>query len=170
METIDIKWTHLEQTLNDFADTFIQIARDHLQENGSIASSNLYNSIEKIVEIGDDYYRVSIQLEDYWTYVENGRSAGKFPPPPKIQEWIEIKPVEPYPDENGHIPSVEQLTFLIGRKIAQEGTDPKPFFEPAKEEVLEKFELAISLAIQEDVDEWLNENLENLLEQYFGKF
>lgn len=169
MEELDIKWINLERVLNEFADRFIELAREHLQENSSNASYDLFNSFQKFIEIGDDYLSVKIGLEDYWKYVENGRGAGKFPPPDAIRNWIEIKPVSIVPDVNGKTPSVEQLTFLISRKIAMEGTEGKPFFEPAKAQALQEFSMAIDFAIQEDVAEYINRNVNEWMERTFGK-
>lgn len=164
---MDIKWDKLRETLNNFADYFIQSARNNLSDNNTNASFDLYNSFEKIIEIGDDWFSVKISLEDYWYYVENGRKAGKFPPLPKIQEWVNIKPVEALPDRNGRTPSVEQLTFLISRKIANEGTEPQPFFEPAKQDAVARFELAIDLAIAEDVDNYVLSKVDEYLLKTF---
>lgn len=164
---MDIKWDKLRETLNNFADYFIQSARNNLSDNNTNASFDLYNSFEKIIEIGDDWFSVKISLEDYWYYVENGRKAGKFPPLPKIQEWVNIKPVEALPDRNGRTPSVEQLTFLISRKIANEGTEPQPFFEPAKQDAIARFELAIDLAIAEDVDNYVLSKVDEYLLKTF---
>ena len=151
---MDIKWDKLRETLNHFADYFIQSARNNLSDNNTNASFDLYNSFEKIIEIGDDWFSVKISLEDYWYYVENGRKAGKFPPLPKIQEWVDIKPVE-------------QLTFLISRKIANEGTEPQPFFEPAKQDAIARFELAIDLAIAEDIDNYVLSKVDEYLLKTF---
>lgn len=158
---MDIKWTSLERVLNEFADYFISLARQNLTDNKSNASYDLYNSFEKIIEIGEDSFSVKISLEDYWKYVEEGRRPGKFPPPQVISDWISVKPVIPKPGLNGKTPSVEQLTFLIGRKIAKEGTEARPFFEPAKEEAIHRFSNAINLAIEEDVSNYILEIVEN---------
>jgi len=166
---MDITWTHLTQTLNAFADTFISIARGYLESNGTNASGELRDSLEKIVEIGEDSYSVKISLADYWYYVENGRGPGKFPPPDAIRNWIEVKPVEAYPGLNGRTPTVEQLAFLIGRKIANEGTEPQPFFEPAKEEAIRQFSQAIDDAIAQDVDEWIERIVEDGMRKTFSK-
>lgn len=163
MAELDIKWIRLTEVLNEFADRFIQNARDNLQANGSNASNNLYDSFEKIIEIGEDYYSVKISLADYWQYVNNGRKPGKFPPPPAIRNWIEVKPVNPYPLSNGKTPSIEQLTFLIGRKIANEGIEPTNFFEPAKEQTLREFEERIAYAIEEDIGNYILELVEEKL-------
>lgn len=47
---------------------------------------------------------------DYLEVLNTGRGPGKFPPPNKIEAWTETKPVEIDP-------------FLVGRKIAREGTE-----------------------------------------------
>lgn len=164
----DIKWTRLTEVLNEFADAFIQNARNNLDANQSNASYNLYNSFEKVIEVGEDYFKVSISLTDYWQYLENGRGPGKFPPVDKIKEWIEVKPVNPTPLSNGKTPSVEQLSFLIGRKIANEGTEGKPFFEPAKEQTIREFEDKINQAIEEDVSNFILELVEKEMRDIFS--
>lgn len=166
---MEIKWNHLLEALNRYADRFIEIARTNLTNNRSNASNELYNSLEKIVEIGEDSFSVKISLADYWYYVENGRGPGKFPPPPAIQKWIEVKPVNPVPGANGKTPTVEQLTFLISRKIANEGTQPQPFFEPAKEQVLRELGDAIDQAIADDVADFIQEAVNRKMEEIFGK-
>ncbi len=163
---MDIKWTHLTETLNRFADTFIELARANLTNNNSNASYALYDSMEKIVEVGEDYYSVKISLEDYWVFTENGRGPGKFPPPDAIRRWIEVKPVEPSPI-NGRTPTVDQLTFLISRKIANEGTPPQPFFQPAVDEALRTFSGAIDKAIEDDVADFIQEAVERMFGETF---
>lgn len=160
MSTLDIKWSNLERVLNEFADQFIQNARDGLQADGSIATGELYNSFQKIIEIGEDYYSVKISLADYWQFVNSGRKPGKFPPLPAIRNWIEVKPVNPYPLSNGKTPSIQQLTFLISRKIAYEGIEPTDFFDEAKEQTIRDFEMRINLAIEEDVSNYILEIVE----------
>ena len=164
----DIKWTRLTEVLNEFADAFIENARNNLDANQSNASYNLYNSFEKVIEVGEDYFKVSISLADYWQYLENGRGPGKFPPVDKIKEWIEVKPINPTPLSNGKTPSVEQLSFLISRKIANEGTEGKPFFEPAKEQTIREFEDKINEAVEEDVSNFILELVEKQMRDIFS--
>ena len=166
---MDIKWTNLERVLNLFADRFIELARENLASNGTNASGELSQSLEKIIEIGEDHYSVKISLADYWYWVENGRGPGGFPPPPAIQKWIEIKPVTPTPGADGRTPTVQQLTFLIGRKIAREGTDAQPFLEPAKEQAIREFSQAIDDAIAQDVSDYIMEIVEERMKGIFGK-
>lgn len=164
----DIKWTNLYRVLNEYADYWIRTAQDIIQQNGNIASGKLNETMgkERKVSFKDDYLSVEINLEPYWKYLDEG-TMPHFPPPDAIKKWIEVKPVIPHPDKNGKVPTVDQLSFLIGRKIAREGTEAHPFFYEATEEAWKYFEESVALAIQEDIAEWLNEiifkDLENIL-------
>lgn len=152
---LDIQWNNLRRVLQDYGWYFITLARKYLDENGTNASGTLSKTMDWDVEIDDDRMSVGVWIEDYWEYVENGRKAGKFPPPPKIEEWVLIKPVNPYPNKKGKAPTVKQLAYLIGRKIAEKGTDPQPFFEKAKEETRKHFIPLINDAIEKDIIEYL---------------
>lgn len=163
-----IAWTNLRRVLQEYGDYFIQAARDDLGANGSNASFGLNDSMKTLVDIYDDHFEVNIELEDYWYYVEHGRKPGKFPPVNKIREWIEVKPVMPRPmtlvrhNKSGDkqytvTPTVDQLAFLIGRKIANKGTDPQPFFEKNIRPTYDHFQEAIALAIDADLGEWVEQ-------------
>lgn len=112
-------------TLDDYAEKAKELYKQKLTDKGINASYKLLNSVETVVRRNDDEFTVTINLEPYWYYVENGRKAGRFPPIDKILEWIRVKPVIPYSDSRGRLPTEEQLAFLISRKIAEQGTEPK---------------------------------------------
>lgn len=160
MAELDIRWMNLERVLNEFADEVIAQARMNLDANNSNATRQLYDTMEKVIEIGDERISVSVSLEDYWYWLENGRGPGKYPPPEAIRNWIEVKPISATPDINGRTPSVDQLTFLISRKIATEGTQPHPFLQPAVDLVLPKYEPIIAEAMEEDISEFIVELVE----------
>lgn len=112
-------------TLEEYAERAEELYKRKLTDKGINASYKLLNSVETVVRRNDDEFIVSINLEPYWYYVENGRGPGRFPPIDKILEWIRIKPVIPYSDSRGRLPTEEQLAFLISRKIAEQGTEGK---------------------------------------------
>ena len=112
-------------TLEEYAERATELYKRKLTDKGINASYKLLNSVETTVKRNDDEFIVSINLEEYWIFVENGRKPGRFPPVDKILEWIRVKPVIPYSDSRGRLPTEEQLAFLIARKIAEQGTEPK---------------------------------------------
>ena len=120
-----------------------------------IASGELYNSVQSLVIVNGQRYSVVLSLADYWKYIENGRPAGKFPPTSKILEWITVKPVIPRPDDFGRIPTPKQLAFLIGRKIANDGSEGSHELKNANDSTLQKWQDRIVNALALDVSSYL---------------
>ena len=102
------------------ADRIRDIYREKLDEKNINASGTLSNTVEAEVEIRGNKIVISLNLQDYWKFVEEGRPPGGYPPPPNIANWIKIKPVIP-DARSGKIPSEKQLVYLISRKIATRG-------------------------------------------------
>lgn len=112
-----------EQQLNGYTQQLAQLYKDKIDEAGRVASGDLKN-FESYFVLGDDHFRIFFNLQEYWKWVEEGRSPGKQPPPNAIERWIEVKHVVPNP-VNNRIPSTKQLVYLIGRKIGREGYEGK---------------------------------------------
>jgi hypothetical protein len=152
-----MQFTNTQKVLDDFGKYLVEEYKDALILNNVNASDNLYNSVRYILETNDKSISVSLNLADYYIYVENGRRAGKMPPIDKIERWIEVKPVLPTPSNNGRIPTVRQLAYLISRKIGLEGIKPKPLLQQSITNVWDVFEEYISEAITKDVENNINE-------------
>lgn len=170
-ELIDL--SHLTQVLQDLAKDFRDNYRDHLVESGREASGALVksveaNKVEDMVKIGDTEFSVSINLEEYWQYVE-WDTRPHFPPLDKIEEWIEVKPVVPRPFANGSIPSTKTLAFLIGRAMAgqspnqercknpQGGTTGTHDFERTRDGLLGVYASRIAEAMRMDIQAYLEQ-------------
>lgn len=70
-----------------------------------------------------------------------------------IKKWIKQKPVVPTVMKNGKLPTIDQLTYLIGRSIKENGTPAHHYLQ----EILEKidwraFEEAITKDLSNTVD------------------
>lgn len=153
-----MEWKNLKEALDAYGQVLEDEYREQIADKNAFASGRLFDSVKHIVQVNDTAIELSLELEDYWKWVEEGRAPGKFPPLDKIEEWIRVKPVAPYPDSKGKVPSNEQLAFLIGRKIAQEGTEGKHLLEDAMESTRDWMEL-IEEGIDKDVKEQLDEVL-----------
>ena len=147
-------------TIKDITNLFAAALKDRLADDNSIATGTLANSIKDIVKFDGKYLTVSIQLEDYWKWVENGRKAGKFPPVEKIKEWIKVKPVLPYA-RGKCLPNENQLSYLIGRKIAREGTRANPFLEPTIRDfkLVDKIYAAVNSMLTNEINKAVSEEL-----------
>lgn len=116
-------------TIQDITNNFCTELRNRLSNNNTDASGKLSKSIKGIVKQSGKWVTISIQMEEYWRYIENGTKP-HFPPIDAIKKWISVKPVLPRPLKNGKLPTTNQLAYLIGRKIAKKGTLPQPFLKP----------------------------------------
>lgn len=147
-----ISFQHLAKVLEDYGVAVCDAYRRELEAKGKNASGVLSSTVRYIVPRGTTMYAVDLSLADYWKYVEEGRRPGRFPPPDKIMKWIEIKPIMPRPF-NGRLPTIKQLAFLIGRKIAREGIAPTPALAEATTTVYDVFLERIGAAITADLEE-----------------
>ena len=168
MNSFDIEWKSLTRVLEEYADYFIQEAKDNLGKYGAYASGKLADTMKPFIEIGQEGFKIKINLQDYWYYVENGakgiesspagaKCKAHRPPVPKIKEWIEVKGIG-----TGDSDKDLGMAIAISKNIEKRGIPPKPFFREAKETTYEAFENRIVYAIQEDIDAYV----ENVLLEY----
>lgn len=169
----EIQWDNLRKVLERYADAWIKNAEANLMENDSNASGQLQRSmkLDKIV-IDEKQMKVTIELEDYWWYVEHGTSPNygakkperKMPPIKPIIEWIENKPVPPKVEGL----TVKQQAYAIARGIGKNGTQPRPFFKKAVEQTWKQFKDEIAEAVQTDVNDYIEKIVLDGVEKMMG--
>ena len=136
-----MEYTNTLRVLNDFADKLISNYKDELVSEGW-QTGKLYNSIKKVSVVNAALgFRITLELEDYWKYIEYGRKAGKQarrtkrPPITAIHNWIIKKkiPIKPIQLKSGKniIPTTLQLSYMISNSILKNG-----FKNPVKEKPL----------------------------------
>ena len=161
-----IQFDNLRAVLEEFAGEFRDTYRDSLLKHDRITqhgTDRLVDSVEAndvkaMVTEGDRAFEVTINLKEYWKYVEDD-TRPHWPPPSAILRWVEIKPVLPHPDANGRIPSPRSLAYLIGRKISREGTTGSHDFKTAQETTIERFRVRIRVAMVRDVQNYVRQVL-----------
>lgn len=153
----------VEEILNKYAELIVNSYKDKLEE--SRASGDLINSVQYQITHNGDKYTVSLSLEDYWYWVENGRSAGKFPPIQNILKWVREKGIipQPYQIPSGKyvIPTENQLAFLIGRSIAENGTEGKHSLEKTIEEIQDDLINELTQAVKNEIEIEINNIIKN---------
>lgn len=103
--------------LQEEGDKYLQELKTRLKGHG-LANSRLYQSLS----VNIDGSKLTIDMNEYAKWVEQGRGPGKQPPLDKIKDWISRTPGLPNNDKS--------LPFLIARKIGRQGIPPRPFLEP----------------------------------------
>lgn len=156
MEEQLIKYDHLREVLERYAVELRNEYQDNLIRSDRVASGDLLNTVEYEVKDKNGTYTVSLRLQDYWKWVESGRpptqKGGNGDLRTAILEWIKIKPVLPKPDNNGKLPTPQQLAYLISRKIHKEGYEGTQDLRKATESVWDRFVYEIYEAIDKDWD------------------
>ena len=149
----------IEQILYDVALDVASDYQDELKAFNKIATGELYD-VKAEVNVNGGTYTISLILQDYWKYVEQGRQPGKFPNVGKLQEWIKIKAIIPEPMKDGKFPTEKQLTFMIGNSIKEKGIRPKPALANALQKNathLNKIKEAISKSLDKEIKQMLKE-------------
>ena len=182
----DIKWTRLTEVLNEFADEVIEKAKENLDNNGSNASKNLYNTLgaEREIEITDDHFSVKIGIEDYAWYLEYGTGPShvkegvddfnvvhlgvQHSGEPRAQYWPPIDAIRNWVSNKPGMPKDDAFAYAVQGKIHRDGIEPKPFLEPAIEFVLPRYEDLINQAIEEDVSNFILELVEKEMRDIFS--
>ena len=155
------------RVLNEYLDVFINNYKGKLASEGW-QSGKLYNSVRKVsVRNSGGDFSLTLSLEDYWKYIEEGRKAGKqpnrkkMPPITEIRKWIDRKNIIPRPIKlksgKEFSPTRNTLAFLISRSILKNGfktaIPPKPFFKTSLQTANEMFIEKIKEALIQDLIE-----------------
>lgn len=154
MAELEIRWTNLERVLHEFADEVIKSARKNLDDNNTNATHQLYDTLEKIVEVGEDFYKVSISLADYWRYIEEGTGPQHLPDA-RHQYWPKIEPLKDWVQNKPGVPKDDAFAYAVRGKIHASGTTAQPFLKPAVDETLARFEIMIEEAMQQDIYDYI---------------
>ena len=148
--------SNLLRVLEDLAKDIRENYKEHLELHDRVASGDLLRSVSTEVEVKGTTYTVWINLADYWEYVENDTKP-HWPPKAAIDRWIFIKPVLPHGSPKP--PSPEQLSFLIRRKIATEGTKGTHDLRDTERAVLPMYEELLLEALHRDALEYIEKVL-----------
>lgn len=148
-------WEKTYEVLKDYAIELRNTLQDSYINDDRIATGDLLNSVEYIIEKDNRQIEVSLQLEEWWKYVEEDTKP-HFPPPDAMLNYIKAKPILPKPDNNGKLPTPNQLAYLIGRKISEVGTTGTHNVRDTVRLMNERYEEKIGQAISEDINNELD--------------
>lgn len=132
LDQIDLQ--NVKKVLDEYCRDFTRLYKQKLRDDGK--SGKHLDNIETKIHFNGSTITVVINVADYYKWVENGRKPygrghtdyqshpeGSYPPIASIKDWIKDKHIIPR-EENGKLPTEDQLAFLISRKIAYKGIEP----------------------------------------------
>ena len=102
--------TELIKNTELLIERFNDNVKDDLSSKGIDNTREASNSLRVETTIQKNLVSIKSVGVDYLYYLDQGRKPGKFPPVDVIEQWVATKPVEIDP-------------YLVGRKIAREGTE-----------------------------------------------
>jgi len=161
-----IEFTELQKVLTDLANDIRDNYKEHLEASGRYTTERkLIDSVKTQVVVGDRAWEITMTLQDYWKYVEEGVQGSENPASPYrnpgwktypfILRWIDIKPVIPRPLPSGKIPTTQQLGYLITRSIVAKGTQGSHDLEAVKEGVIPWYRERIAAALGHDMQNYI---------------
>jgi hypothetical protein len=128
-----------------------------LRRTKAIASGDLLKSIQFDVKpTNDGGAIVTLNGNDYITYVDKGRKPGRYAPTSALKEWIKQKGIAT------DAAKVTAIAFAINNKIKRQGIKPRPVLERAYSNGLPMYDKIIDDNLNKDLDEYLNNALNNL--------
>lgn len=149
-----LKLDNLTAVLERFAVELEAEYRSNLKQSGRMATGQLHDTAKCEVVKGE--YLVVFHLQDYWRYVEGGRTqtknGGNGELRRKILEWLEVKRILPTPMKNGKLPTPQQLAYVISKKIHKEGYKGTQDLSKATDTIYDRFQQEIYDAIDKDFD------------------
>ena len=171
-----INFDNLRKVLEEFAEEFRETYRAQLVEHDRVTQygkdrlidSVDENTVDTMVQAGDQAWTVSIKINKYWKYVEQGvqgkkNSGSPYKNPgwkayPHILEWVQIKPVIPSQGRLAKLPRPQQIkssAYLITKSIVENGTQGSHDFENSRTATIERFRERIAEAVGHDFENYI---------------
>lgn len=127
-------------------------------------TGDLADSINLSVQRMGTTVNMTISMNDYGKFVNDGRKAGKFPNIGAIREWVKSKGIKMKKKPKGlsREKEVKTLSYLIGRKIKEKGIKAKKFIPTVDLQ-------SIRLEILHDLKQYLIVEVQTEIENYKKK-
>ena len=147
----EIQLIEVRKVLTEYKTKFEELVKTKIQKKDKIASGNLLASISTKIEVDGSVYTVILNSLDYLKYLETGTKP-HWPPTEPILKWVKDKRL-PTRELTGDksLPTEKQLTYLVCRKIAKEGTEKNFIIAETIEELNEIYLKRLQEALAIDI-------------------
>lgn len=141
----EIQLIEVRKVLTEYKTKFEELEKTKIQKKDKIAS------ISAKIEVNGSVYTVILNSLDYLKYLETGTKP-HWPPTEPILKWVKDKRL-PTRELTGDksLPTEKQLTYLVCRKIAKEGTEKNFIIAETIEELNEIYLKRLQEALEIDI-------------------
>lgn len=158
-----ISFEHVKQALTDYGAAVVELYKKNLIQSDHLATEQLVNNVSYHLTTETYTIAVDISLMEYFKYVE-WDTRPHFPPIDAIKNWLHVRNIVPQPRTGirhtktkgdvkfTYTPTENQLAYLIGRRIAENGTTGSHDLENAVEQVNRDFLQRLEDAVTADID------------------
>ena len=157
--------TETAKVLNTFGERVVKLSKINLGVMKKDNTGDLRKSISYDIDVfRSGNFAFAFNMEEYGGNVDRGRKPGKGIPINVLDEWIKTKPVRLRDLKTGKFlkqtPSrMKSLSYLINRKIKNEGIEATYFFSKPFEEEFKKLPDALIKSFALDVESYLEQQL-----------
>ena len=141
--------------LEAYMKEFENLYKSKLEERR--ATGRLIKSIKTKYEVNGSVYEVSVDLENWWYWIEHGRkptSKGKHCPIEPIISWVKAKGIVPR-ESNSKLPTETQLAYAIRHKIDTEGYNGGQYMQKTLDEINGKYTKLLQEALTKCVGSYI---------------
>ena len=148
MVTISFNTEGLDEDIREnLEDLFVRIAADLSNFISDEVPSGATNRLRDSVQILGYNSKTGTQVvavkAEYANVVRLGRDPGSFPPLQPLRKWVSrvIGEAEymSWQGDGWQVNSLDQATYIVGKKIEREGTDPNPYLERSLKRLRQKY-------------------------------
>jgi len=148
-----MKLKKTNKVLQKFNDHLEILAKKNLIGEGK--TGKLQKSIKVSNETTDTHLYVNMNMEYYGEWVNDGRKPGMGIPVDVLKRWIVSRNIVAKDKEGTVLPMtpsvLNSLSFVMNRKIKQEGIRPTYFIEESLDTLFKKFSTNITDALGDDI-------------------
>mgnify|MGYP001202809199 FL=1 len=168
------------KALEAFKDYVIKQSRANLTRGQKNVSSDLYNSLKGVLDVGPNSFSIKFEMEDYGkfqdqgvkgatsTYSESSKSPFKFGTGTGkkgglrggIKKWVEAKRFQ-FRDVQGRFTSYESTAYIIARSVFNKGIKASLFFTKPFEKGFKNLPNDLKKAYGLDVEEFIEYTIKN---------
>ena len=168
------------KALEAFKDYVIKQSRANLTRGKKKVSSNLYNSLKGVLDVGPNSFSLKFEMEDYGkfqdqgvkgitsNYIENrnspfsfGTGTGKKGGLSKgIKAWVKARRFQ-FRDKKGKFLSYESTAYIVARSVFNKGIKASLFFTKPFEKGFKNLPNDLRKAYGLDVEEFIEYTIKN---------